>query len=183
LGLTVEQARVLERYHVVFSRAGAGLADAVKARLAEIDENLALLGARFGQNVLADEKSYLLLLETPEDLEGLPDWLVESAARAATDRGFPGRHAIDLARSSVEPFLEFSARRDLREKAFAAWASRGEHPGPTDNRPIANEIVGLRAERARLLGFESFARFRLADSMAKRLRRRAPYWSRSGRRL
>ena len=100
-------------------------------------------------------------------MEGLPDWLVASSARAAADRELPGKHVITLARSSVEPFLQFSARRDLREKAFAAWTARGEHPGPTDNRPIAGEIVALRAERARLLGFESFADFRLADTMAK----------------
>src|SRR5208337_224884 len=167
LGLDDEQARVLERYHVAFSRAGAGLGDEVKARLAAINERLAILGAQFGQNVLADEKSWLLVLETREDLAGLPDWLVASAAAAAADRGLPGKHVVTLARSSVEPFLQFSARRDLRERAFAAWTARGEHPGPTDNRPIAGEIVTLRAERARLLGFESFADFRLADTMAK----------------
>ncbi|HZZ59904.1 MAG TPA: M3 family metallopeptidase [Roseiarcus sp.] len=167
LGLGDEQARVLERYQVLFSRAGAGLADDVKERLAAINERLATLGAKFGQNMLADEKSWRLVLEAPEDLEGLPDWLVASAARAAADRGLPGKHVITLARSSVEPFLQFSARRDLREKAFAGWAVRGENPGPTDNRAIIGEIVKLRAERARLLGFDSFAEFRLADTMAK----------------
>ena len=167
LGLDDEQARVLERYHVAFSRAGAGLGDEVKARLAAINERLAILGAQFGQNVLADEKSWLLVLETREDLAGLPDWLVASAAAAAAERGLPGKHVVTLARSSVEPFLQFSARRDLREKAFAAWTTRGEHPGPTDNRAIANEIVALRQEYAKLLGFDSFAEFRLADTMAK----------------
>ena len=167
LGLNVEQARVLERYHVAFSRAGAGLADDIKARLAAINERLATLGAQFGQNVLSDEKSWLLVLETPADLAGLPDWLVASAAGAAAERGLPGKHVITLARSSVEPFLQFSARRDLREKTFAAWAARGGHSGPTDNRAIADEIVSLRREYARLLGFDSFAKFRLADAMAK----------------
>ncbi len=167
LGLDDEQARVLDRYHVAFSRAGAGLADDVKARLAAIGERLATLGAQFGQNVLADEKSWRLVLETPEDLNGLPDWLIASAAGAAAERGLPGKHVITLSRSSVEPFLQFSARRDLREKAFAAWAARGEHPGPTDNRAIADEIVRLRAEYAKLLGFDAFAEFRLADTMAK----------------
>ena len=167
LGLDAEQSRVLERYHVAFSRAGAGLADDVKARLAAINERLAALGTQFGQNVLADEKTWLLVLETPDDLAGLPDWLVASAARAAEDRGLPGKHVVTLARSSVEPFLQFSARRDLREKAFAAWMARGEHPGPADNRPIADEIMRLRAEYAKLLGYDSFAEFRLADTMAK----------------
>jgi peptidyl-dipeptidase Dcp len=166
-GLSDEQGRVLERYHVLFTRAGAGLADDVKTRLAAINQRLATLGAEFGQNVLADEKSWRLVLEAPKDLEGLPGWLAASAARAAADRGLSGKHVVTLARSSVEPFLQFSARRDLRERAFAAWSARGEHPGPTDNRGIAVEIVKLRAERAKLLGFGSFAEFRLADTMAK----------------
>ena len=166
LGLDAEQTRVLERYHVAFSRAGAGLTDEAKARVAAINERLAILGAQFGQNVLADEKSWLLALDSPDDLAGLPDWFVALAATAAAERGLSGKHVATLARSSVEPFLQFSARRDLREKAFAVWTSRGEHPGPTDNRPIADEIVALRAEYAKLLGFESFAEFRLADTMA-----------------
>jgi len=167
LGLSAEQKRVLERYHVAFTRAGGGLADEAKRRLAEIAERLATLEAQFGQNVLHDEKSFLLVLDSPHDLEGLPDWFVASAARTAADRGLKGKHAITLSRSSVEPFLQFSARRDLREKAFAAWAARGEHEGAADNRGIMNEIVRLRAERAKLMGYESFARFRLADAMAK----------------
>ncbi|SFK19775.1 M3 family metallopeptidase [Methylocapsa palsarum] len=167
LGLDPEQARVLERYHVAFSRAGAGLPDAARTRLAEIGERLAVLGAQFGQNVLADEKAYTLVLEAADDLAGLPDWLVAAAARAAEDRGLAGKHVITLGRSSIEPFLQYSARRDLREKAFRAWAARGEQEGPTDNRAVASEIVRLRGERARLLGFESFAHYRLADTMAK----------------
>jgi len=166
LGLDEEQARVLERYHLNFTRTGAGLPAASKARLAEIAERLASLGAQFGQNVLADEKSFLMLLEAG-DLEGLPDFLVKGAARTATERGHPGKYGVTLSRSSIEPFLQFSSRRDLREKAFRAWIARGENGGPTDNRAIAAEMVTLRAERARLLGYESFAHFRLADTMAK----------------
>jgi peptidyl-dipeptidase Dcp len=166
LGLDEEQARVLERYHLNFTRTGAGLAADRKARLAEISERLASLGAQFGQNVLADEKAFLLLLEAG-DLAGLPDFLVKGAARTAAERGHPGKYGITLSRSSIEPFLQFSARRDLREKAFRAWAARGENEGATDNRAIAAEIVNLRAERARLLGYDSFAHFRLSDTMAK----------------
>jgi peptidyl-dipeptidase Dcp len=166
-GLTPEQARVLKLYHIAFVRNGAGLAPGAKARLAEIDERLATLGAQFGQNVLADEKDYVLTLETPEDRAGLPDSLLAAAAATAAERGAPGRHAITLSRSSIEPFLQFSARRDLREKAFAAWMARGEHDGPSDNRAIAAQTVRLRAERAKLLGFETYAHFRLDDTMAK----------------
>ncbi|HUI20034.1 MAG TPA: M3 family metallopeptidase [Methylocella sp.] len=167
LGLDPERLRVLDRYHTAFVRNGGGLPEASKARLAEISERLATLGTKFGQNVLADEKAYLLVLDGKEDLAGLPASLVSAAARTAADRELPGKHGISLSRSSIEPFLQFSARRDLREKAFTAWARRGETGGLTDNRAIASEMVQLRAERARLLGHESFAHFRLADTMAK----------------
>jgi peptidyl-dipeptidase Dcp len=166
LDLNEEQARVLERYHLNFTRTGAGLPAEKKARLAAIAERLASLGAQFGQNVLADEKEYLLLLDEG-DLDGLPDFLIAGAARTAAERGHAGKYGVTLGRSSIEPFLQFSARRDLREKAFGAWAARGENEGPADNRPLATEMVRLRAERARLLGYESYAHFRLADTMAK----------------
>ena len=166
LGLSPEQARVLERYHLDFTRAGAGAPREAKARLAAIAERLATLAAEFGQNVLADEKDWLMLLDE-EDLAGLPDFYVASASRIAAERGHPERFAVTLARSSIEPFLQFSARRDLRENAFRAWSARGESGGATDNRAIAAEMVRLRAERARLLGYESFAHYRLADTMAK----------------
>ncbi len=167
LGLSPEQARVLERYHVIFSRAGAGTPAETKARLAAISERLATLGTKFGQNLLADEKAYELVLQTADDLAGLPGALIDAAAGAAAERGHAGKHVITLSRSSVEPFLTFSSRRELREQAFSAWANRGENGGETDNRGIAAETVALRAERARLLGYESFAGYRLADSMAK----------------
>ncbi len=166
LGLSAEQARVLDRYHLDFTRSGAGLAPEAKARLAATAERLATLSAEFGQNVLKDEKDWLMLL-TEADLEGLPDFFVASAARTAADRGHPGKYAVTLSRSSIEPFLQFSARRDLRETAFRAWAARGENGGLTDNRAIAAEMVRLRAERARLLGYETYAHYRLADTMAK----------------
>jgi peptidyl-dipeptidase Dcp len=167
LGLTPEQARVLRLYHIAFLRNGAGLNAPDKARLAEIDERLAALGAQFGQNVLADEKAYVLPLQTAGDLEGLPASLLAAAAETAAQRGSAGSHAITLSRSSIEPFLQFSARRDLREKAFRAWTARGENEGATDNRGIAAETVRLRAERAKILGFSSYAHFRLDDTMAK----------------
>jgi len=165
-GLTPEQDRVLERYHLGFTRSGAGLDEAAKRRLSEIVERLATLGTAFGQNVLADEKAYALVLDGEADLAGLPQELRDAAAAAAADRGQPGKHAITLGRSSVEPFLQFSARRDLRETAFKAWLARGESAA-ADNRPIIAETVALRAEQARLLGYPSYADFRLADTMAK----------------
>src|SRR5262249_22713591 len=167
LGLSAEQKRVLERYHTIFSRAGAALAPPAKARLAEISERLASLGTSFSQNVLADEQAYRLVLDGEEDLAGLPDFARAAARAAAEERGLPGRHVVVLARSSVEPFLQFSTRRELREKIFRAWTARGDGGGATDNKAIIAETVALRAEHARLLGYQSFAHYRLDDAMAK----------------
>ena len=166
LGLDAEQARVLERYQTRFVRAGAALEKAAQDRLATINERLASLGTQFGQNVLADEKSFVMLLEEA-DLAGLPDFARAAASAAAEERGQAGKYAITLARSSVETFLQFSSRRDLRERAFQAWIRRGENGGATDNRALIAEMVALRAERAKLLGFASFADYRLDDQMAK----------------
>jgi peptidyl-dipeptidase Dcp len=167
LGLDPEQARVLERYHKAFVRAGAALAPEARERLASIGERLALIGTQFGQNVLADEKGYALVLDGEDDLAGLPDFLRAAARAAAEERGFPGKHVITLSRSSIEPFLRFSTRRDLREQAFRAWAARGDSGGKSDNKALIAEMVALRQERARLLGFETHAHFRLDDAMAK----------------
>ena len=166
LGLDAEQARVLERYHIRFVRAGAGLEEQAQGRLAAINERLASLGTKFGQNVLADEKSFTMLLEE-SDLAGLPDFVRAAARAAAEERGEAGKYVITLARSSVETFLQFSSRRDLREKAFQAWIRRGENGGATDNRALIVEMVALRDERAKLLGFANFADYRLDDQMAK----------------
>ncbi len=167
LGLTSEQARVLERYYLMFKRAGAALDSAARERLAAINERLATLGTSFSQNVLADEQAYALVLETEEDRTGLPDFLVQAARAAANERGMTGQYVITLSRSSVEPFLQFSSRRDLREKIFRAWIARGDNGGKTDNKAIIAEALKLRAERAKLLGYETFAHYRLDDAMAK----------------
>jgi len=166
LGLNAEQARVLDRYHTRFVRAGGALDKAAQDRLAAINEQLASLGTQFGQNVLADEKSYALVLEE-NDLAGLPDFARAAARAAAEERGQPGKYAITLARSSCESFLQFSSRRDLREKIFQVWIKRGESGGATDNRALIAETVALRAERAKLLGFVTYADYRLDDQMAK----------------
>jgi len=167
LALSAEQRRLLERYHLKFVRAGAALDAAAKARLADINERLATLGTTFSQNVLADEQSYMLVLDGEDDLAGLPDFVRAAARAVAEERGLAGKHAVTTSRSSVEPFLQFSARRDLREKAFRAWKARGNGGGATDNKAIIAEMVALRAERARLLGYPTFAHYRLDDTMAK----------------
>jgi peptidyl-dipeptidase Dcp len=167
LKLDKEQLRLLERTHLSFVRAGARLAPKAKKRVAEINERLATLVTEFMQNVLKDEQSWHMVLDGERDLAGLPEGFRASAARAAAEKGLDGRHVITLARSSVEGFVTFSARRDLRETAFKAWIARGANDGPTDNRKVLAEIVELRAEHARLLGYDTFAEFSLADTMAK----------------
>jgi peptidyl-dipeptidase Dcp len=165
LGLAPDQRRLLERHHLDFVRDGALLAPPAKARLAAISERLATLQTLFAQNVLHDERTWQLALGE-DDLAGLPDFARDAAAEAARQRGIAG-HVVTLARSSVEPFLTFSARRDLRRVVFEAWTQRGAGPGGHDNLALIPEIVALRAEQARLLGYADYAAYALDDSMAK----------------
>ncbi|MCM2502469.1 M3 family metallopeptidase [Aureimonas altamirensis] len=165
LGLDAESLRLLERMHLGFVRSGARLVGDDRERLTAINARLSELGTAFSQNVLADEKSYALPVPG-EALDGLPAWLVAAMAQAAEERGIAG-HAVTLSRSLIVPFLTYCRDRALRETAFAAWTARGAHDGPHDNRPIMAETLRLRAEKARLLGYGSFAEFKLADSMAK----------------
>lgn len=167
LGLTNEELRVLERHWKGFVRAGAKLEKPQQERLAAINEELAGLGAQFGQNVLADEKSWKLLLSSDEELAGIPDFLRDAMAGAAKENGEEGKFAVTLSRSIIEPFLTFSERRDLREQAFKAWVARGENGGESDNREIVKKTLALREEKAKLLGYDSFAAYKLDDTMAK----------------
>ena len=166
LGLDPDQLRLLERYHLRFVRSGALLGPEQKQRMTAIGERLATLHTLFGQNLLHDERSWQLVLDEA-DLDGVPGFARAAAAEAANARGLTGRFAITLARSAVEPFLTFSRRRDLRRTLWEAWTARGAHEGDADNRPLIREIAALRAEQARLLGYQSFADFRLDDTMAK----------------
>jgi len=166
LRLDAETARVLERTWKRFVRAGAKLDRPSKERLAIINGELASLGASFGQNVLADEKEWVLFLEE-NDLAGVPGFLRDSMAEAAALREKPGKFAVTLSRSIVIPFLTFSSRRDLREKAFHAFAKRGENGGATDNGENVRKTLALRAEKAKLLGYDTYAALKLDDTMAK----------------
>ena len=166
LALLPEQQRVLERHHLRLVRSGARLDPEEKARMSAISQRLATLHTLFGQNVLHDEDEWQLVLDEDE-LDGLPDFARGAAATAAAERGLDGRYVITLARASVEPFLAFSARRELRQAAYEAWAARGTHAGPHDNAKLIGEIMALRGEQARLLGYESYAAYRLDDTMAK----------------
>ena len=167
LGLTHEQSRVLEKHWKNFVRAGAALNDDEQKQLAEMNAELAQLGSSFSQNILADEADWSLILEEEKDLAGLPDFLKSAMQAAAKERGHEGKHAVTLSRSIIDPFLTFSERRDLREKAFQAWTARGENEGDRDNRAIVARTVMLRQQKAELLGYESFAHFKLENQMAK----------------
>lgn len=166
LGLDAEALRVLEKTWKGFVKSGARLDDAGKKRLAGINEQLSTLGTTFGQNVLADEKEWVLFLDAG-DLAGLPDFLTAAMAAAAESRGQKGRYAVTLSRSIYEPFTTFSQRRDLREKAFKAFTGRGETGGPTDNGAVVRDMLRLRAEKAKLVGYPSYAALKLDDTMAK----------------
>src|SRR5262249_29582449 len=166
LKLTPEQLRLLERTYTRFHRAGAGLSEEAKARMAEINEKLAQLGTTFSHHLLGDEQEWFMELGE-DDREGLPESFVAAAKAAAEDRGMAGKAIVTLSRSSVEPFLKGSARRDLREKVYKAFTARGDNGNANDNNATLVEILKLREESANLLGYPTFAAYRLEDSMAK----------------
>ncbi len=166
LRLSSEQLRLLERSYTRFHRAGAGLEEAAKKRMAEINERLAQLGTTFSHHLLGDEQDWFMELGEG-DRDGLPESFVAAAKAAAEDRGMEGKAIVTLSRSSVEPFLKSSARRDLREKVYKAFIARGDNGNANDNNAIIVEILKLREESAKLLGFPTFAAYRLEDSMAK----------------
>ena len=165
LGLDLQSLKVLERYHLDFVRAGARLAPAARTRLDDITQRLATLGTQFSQNVLGDEQDFILSLRE-DQLGGLPAFARDAAAAIAQERELDASYAVTLSRSSVEPFLQFAHDRALREQLFKAWTARGDNPNPHNNNVIIAESLALRAERAHLLGYASFADYKLADSMA-----------------
>ncbi|MEM7598219.1 MAG: M3 family metallopeptidase [Pseudomonadota bacterium] len=165
LNLTEEQKRLLMLTRRGFVRAGAALSGAEAARMRELRARLAELGTAFTQNLLADEAGWHMEL-AEEDLEGLPDFVVASAREAGREKDAAGP-VVTLSRSLIVPFLQFSPRRDLRKKAFEAWEARGANGGETDNRALTAEVLQLREERAKLLGYDSFANYKLETEMAK----------------
>ena len=166
LKLTPEQLRLLERTYTRFQRSGAGLTDEKKVRLAAINERLAQLGTEFSHHLLGDEQAWSLELGE-DDRGGLSEAFVAGAKAAATERGKDGKALITLSRSYVEPFLQSSTRRDLREKVYKAFVARGDNGNENDNAATIGEVLKLREETANILGFPTFAAYRLEDSMAK----------------
>lgn len=165
LGLGAEELRVLTLYRQMFVRSGALLQGDQAARLTAVKGRLAVLGTEFSQNLLAEERGWFMELQEA-DLEGLPDFVVASARAAGEEKGVAGP-VVTLNRSLIVPFLQFSPRRALRQRAYEAWVARGANGNANDNRGIAAEILALRHERAQLLGYASFADYKLEPEMAK----------------
>ncbi len=164
--LTPEQQRLVWIYWSNFTRAGAALDPKAKARVGEINQKLATLFAKFNQNLQADEAGWITYLKADE-LGGLPEELKTAAAQAAADHGHKGEWAITNTRSSMDPFLTYSDNRAMREKVWRNYYSRGDHKDAHDNSSTITEILKLRYERARLLGYPSFAHWKLGDKMVK----------------
>jgi peptidyl-dipeptidase Dcp len=166
-GLNAEQKRLAWKHYDHFVRAGAKLDAPAKARLSEINQKLATLFTTFSQNVIADESDQFVVIEKEEDLAGLSASFRDSAAAEASSRGHQGKWVVTNTRSSVAPFLTYSERRDLREKVWRMFVDRGDGGGKTDNNAVISQILALRAERAKLLGFETHAHWRIENTMAK----------------
>lgn len=166
--LSAEQKRLVKELYRHFVRSGAKLESGAKKELSKINQNLAKLYTRFGQNVLADENKKYLVLEGEKDLAGIPASLRQAAKAKAKSMKMPDRWIISNTRSSVDPFLTYSDRRDLREKAWRMFINRGDFGGKTDNNALITKILALRARRAELLGYPTHAHWRLEETMAKK---------------
>jgi len=167
LGLAPERAKLLEKTYKKFVRNGAALDDAKKAELRKINEEIAVLTVKFGENVLKEDNGFMLVLERPEDLAGLPPDVATSAAETAKSKGLEGKWVFTLHKPSCIPFFQYSARRDLREKLFKAFISRGDNGNEFDNKAILAKIASLRVRRAALLGYKTHADYVLEENMAK----------------
>ncbi|MFZ2055172.1 MAG: M3 family metallopeptidase [Candidatus Aminicenantales bacterium] len=167
LVLNPEQARLLEKTYKAFVRNGAGLDGEKKAELRKINEELAVLTVKFGENVLKEDNNFMLVLETQEELDGLPPDVVAAAAETAKAKGLEGKWVFTLHKPSCIPFFQYSAQRELRKKLFRAFISRGDNNNEYDNKSILSRIAALRAERAQLLGYRTHADYVLEENMAK----------------
>ncbi|MBI4720519.1 MAG: M3 family metallopeptidase [Chitinivibrionia bacterium] len=168
LKLGGEQSKLLDESYKSFVRGGANLDEKNKARLREINQELSVLSLQFGENVLKETNAFEMVLTSKEELAGLPDAVVSGAAEAAKERGRDGAWVFTLHRPSMTPFLQFSERRDLREKIFKAYIHTGDNNDERDNKNILSRIAALRVERAKLLGYKTYADFVLEENMAKK---------------
>jgi peptidyl-dipeptidase Dcp len=167
LSLGLEELKLLEKTYKGFVRSGAKLNDTDKETLRKINADLSLLSVNFGQNVLADTNGFEMIVDNEVDLAGLPEGIKEAAAETAKDKGHKGKWIFTVHNSSVMPFLQYSANRDLRAKMYTAYKNRGNNGGATDNNENAVKMANLRLEKANLLGYETYAHYALEETMAK----------------
>ncbi len=167
LNLNKEELRLLENYYTDFTRAGIGLSEDKKTRLREINEQLSSLQLKFGDNLRKETNALGLVIDKQEDLIGLPEAVIKAAAELAEANGLKGKWAFNLQRPSWTPFLQYSQKRELREKLYNAYINRGNNNNEFDNKEIIKKIVELRIEKAKLLGYETYAHFKLEKNMAK----------------
>jgi peptidyl-dipeptidase Dcp len=167
LNLTPEEQKLLEEYYKDFTRAGIGLSEEKKNRLREINQQLSSLQLKFGENLRKETNAIALVIEKEEDLIGLPESVIKAAAELAEANGMKGKWAFNLQRPSWTPFLQYSQRRDLREKVYKAYINRGNNNNEFDNKEIIKQIISLRIEKAKLLGYETYAHYKLEKNMAK----------------
>ena len=167
LNLTTEQKVVLEHYYKDFVRGGANLNKADKEKFKKINEELSLLGVKFGENILKESNAIGLVIDNKEDLAGLPEGVIQGAAETAKAKGLDGKWAFTLQRPSFTPFLQYSPKRELREKLFKAYITRGNNNNELDTKKILTKMASLRVEKAALLGYKTYADFRLEINMAK----------------
>lgn len=167
LHLTPEENRLLEKKYKAFVRGGANLDEERKAELRKINEELSVLSVQFGENVLKENNAFEMVLDNEEDLAGLPDAVVAGARESAAERGYEGKWVFTLDKPSMIPFLQYSEKRDLREKIFNAYINRANHDNELDNKENASRMASLRLQRAKLLGYETHAHYVLEENMAK----------------
>ncbi|MBU1100770.1 MAG: M3 family metallopeptidase [Bacteroidetes bacterium] len=167
LGLNPEETMLLEKTYKGFVRSGANLNEEDKSRLRKVNEELALLSLKFGENVLKETNKFELVIENEEDLNGLPEGVIAAASETATARGHEGKWVFTVSKPSMLPFLAYSSKRELREKIYKAYTNQGNNNDELDNKETLLKIVKLRIERAHLLGYESHAAFTLENRMAK----------------
>lgn len=167
LNLTTEQKVVLENYYLDFVRGGANLNNESKVKFKKINEELSLLGVKFGENILKETNAFGLVIDNKDDLAGLPEGVIQGAAENAKGKGLEGKWAFTLQRPSWTPFLQYSEKRDLREKLFKAYVNRGNNKNELDTKKILTNMIALRVEKAKLLGYKSFADFKLEVNMSK----------------
>ncbi|WP_455584059.1 M3 family metallopeptidase [Bacteroides sp.] len=167
LHLTTEQQRLLDKTYKDFVRSGANLPADKQARLREVNKELSTLGITFSNNVLNENNAFQLFVDKEEDLAGLPEWFRQSAAQEAKAAGQEGKWLFTLHNASRLPFLQYSENRPLREKMYKAYIKRGNNNDKNDNKEVITQIVSLRLEKAKLLGFDSYSNFVLDNTMAK----------------